>query len=361
MENLSRTRNAGGRGVYDPPMRAAVIGAGSWGTAIACLASAGAEASLWARRAELAEMINAGRENPDYLPGFTLPEGVAATPRLEEALEGAGLVLVAVPSHGYRGVLEQAKGLIDPSTPVISLAKGIEEGTGLRMSQVTLEVLEGHDPGAAGALSGPNLAVEIMEGQPAAAVVAVGDREAARRIQRLFSSPRLRVYTNPDVIGVEAAGAAKNVMAIAAGAAAGLGFGMNTMAALITRGLAEITRLGVALGGQTLTFGGLAGVGDLIATCGSPRSRNNRVGRRLGEGGRIGEILAETNMVAEGVRTTRAVLDLAARLEVEMPISEAVGRILYEGETVGEALADLMGRSAKAEGHGIAPRLQPRP
>ncbi len=338
---------------YDSPMRAAVIGAGSWGTAIACLASAGAEVSLWARRAALAERINTDRENPDYLAGFPLPAAVAATSRLDEALEGADLVMMAVPSHGYRAVLDRAGGMIPASIPVVSLAKGIETGTGMRMSQVTLEVLEGHDPDAVGALSGPNLAPEIMKGQPAAAVIAVGDREAARRIQCLFASPRLRVYTNPDVIGVETAGAAKNVMAIAAGAAVGLGFGMNTMAALVTRGLAEMTRLGIALGGRALTFGGLAGVGDLIATCGSPSSRNNRVGLQLGRGRGIEEILAETNMVAEGVKTTGAVLGLASRHGVEMPIAAAVGQILYEGVTVRKALAELMGRSAKAEGHGI--------
>ena len=195
--------------------------------------------------------------------------------------------------------------------------------------------------------------MEIMEGQPAATVIAMGDQAWARRIQPVFTTPRFRVYTNPDLIGAEVAGATKNVMAIAAGASTGLGFGMNSMATLVTRGLAEMIRLGIALGGEALTFGGLTGVGDLMATCGSPRSRNNRVGYQLGRGRRIDEILAETNMVAEGVRTTRAVLDLASRRGVEMPIAEAVGRILYEGETVREALVDLMDREAKAEGHGI--------
>ena len=336
-------------------MRVAVIGAGSWGTTIACLAAADADVILWARRAELADRINADHENPDYLAGFPLPEAVAAASRIDEALDGADLVMVAVPSHGYRTVLDRASGLIPSSTPIVSLTKGIETGTCLRMSQVTLEVLEGRDPDAVGVLSGPNLAPEIMKGQPAAAVIAMGDRTAARRIQDLFSSPRLRVYTNPDVIGVEVAGATKNVMAIAAGASTGLGFGMNSMAALVTRGLVEMTRLGIAMGGEALTFGGLAGVGDLIATCGSPRSRNNRVGYQLGRGRRIDEILAETNMVAEGVKTTKAVLDLASRYGVEMPISEAVGRILYEGATVGGALVDLMTRETKAEAHGILP------
>ena len=334
-------------------MRVAVIGAGSWGTTIAAIASPNADVIIWARRSELAERINADRANPDYLPGFLLPEGLVATSELDRALHGVDLVVVGVPSHGYRAVLERARGLIAPSTPLVSLTKGIEIDTGLRMSEVTLEVLEEHEPAAVGILSGPNLAVEIMEGQPAATVIAMGDPASAAKIQPVFSTPRFRVYTNPDVVGVELAGAIKNVIAIAAGMSTGLGFGMNTMATLVTRGLAEMTRLGIALGGQALTFGGLAGVGDLMATCGSPRSRNNRVGYQLGLGRGIDEIVAEMNMVAEGVKTTGAVLDLAARQGVEMPIAEAVGRILYEGETVQQAMAALMGRVPTSEGHGI--------
>ncbi len=334
-------------------MRLVVVGAGSWGTTVAAIASANAEVVLWARRPELADRINSDRANPDYLPGFSLPERLVATSGIGRALRDADMVVVGVPSHGYRAVLERAKGLIAPSTPVVSLTKGIEVDTGLRMSQVTLEVLAGHDPAAVGVLSGPNLAVEIMEGQPAATVIAMGDPASARRIQPVLTTPMFRVYTNPDVVGVEVAGATKNVIAIAAGASTGLGFGMNTTASLVTRGLAEMTRLGIALGGEALTFGGLAGVGDLMATCGSPRSRNNRVGYQLGRGRRIEEIVAEMNMVAEGVKTTRAVLDLASRHGVEMPIAEAVGRILYEGETVQQAMATLMGRALTSEGHGI--------
>lgn len=322
---------------------------------MAAIASPNAEVILWARRRELAERINSEHANPDYLPGFFLPPGLVATSDLGRALDKVDLVVVGVPSHGYRAVLERAGGLIARSTPVISLTKGIETDTGMRMSEVTLEVLEDHDPAAVGILSGPNLAVEIMEGQPAATVIAMGDAEAAAMIQPVFNTPRFRVYTNPDVVGVELAGAIKNVIAIGAGASAGLGFGMNTMATLVTRGLAEMTRLGIALGGQALTFGGLAGVGDLMATCGSPRSRNNRVGYQLGRGRTIGEILAGMTMVAEGVRTTRPVLDLAARHGVEMPIAEAVGRILHEGETVHEAMAALMARAPTSEGHGIVP------
>jgi len=338
---------------YDPPMRLAVIGAGSWGTTVAAIASPNTDVILWARRPDLAERINRDRANADYLPGYTLPSSLAATSDMEEALTGADLVVVGVPSHGYRAVLAKAKEMVPPSTPVVSLTKGIEMDTGLRMSEVTLQVLPGHDPGAVGVLSGPNLAVEIMEGQPAATVIAMGDPRAARRIQPVFTTPRFRVYTNPDVIGVEVAGAAKNVIAIAAGASTGLGFGMNTTASLVTRGLAEMTRLGIAMGGEALTFGGLAGVGDLMATCGSSRSRNNRVGLQLGKGRGIEQIVSEMNMVAEGVKTTRAVLNLAERHGVEMPIAEAVGGMLYEGQTVHHAMASLMGREPTSEGHGI--------
>lgn len=334
-------------------MRLAVIGAGSWGTTIAAIATSNTDAILWARRPDLAQRINRERVNSDYLPGYILPPGLAATSDLEEALVGADLVVVGVPSHGYRTVLTRAAHLIPDSTPVVSLTKGIEVDTGLRMSEVTMQVLPGHDPGAVGVLSGPNLAVEIMEGQPAATVIAMGEARAARRIQPVFTTPRFRVYTNPDVIGVEVAGAAKNVIAIAAGASTGLGFGMNTTASLVTRGLAEMTRLGIALGGEALTFGGLAGVGDLMATCGSPRSRNNRVGLQLGRGRGIGQIVSEMNMVAEGVKTTRAVLNLAEQHGVEMPIAEAVGGMLYEGRTVQQAMASLMGREPTSEGHGI--------
>ena len=335
-------------------MKLTVIGAGSWGTTVAAIASANAEVVLWARRRGLASQINTDRINSDYLPDFVLPAALAVTSDLTLALDEPDLVVIGVPSHGYRAVLDRAKDLIPATTPVVSLTKGIEVGTGLRMSQVTLEVLEGHDPAAVGVLSGPNLAVEIIERQPAATVIAMGDQAAAARIQPVFNTPLFRVYTNPDVIGVELAGAVKNVIAIAAGVSTGMGFGMNTMATLVTRGLAEMTRLGIAMGGEALTFGGLAGVGDLIATCGSPRSRNNQVGLQLGQGHRIDQILAGMNMVAEGVKTTGAVLDLAARHGVEMPIAEAVGRILYAGETVHEAMTALMGRELKSEGHGIS-------
>ena len=334
-------------------MRLAVIGAGSWGTAIARLASANASVGLWTRRAELAEAINADGENAEYLPGVRLSH-ITATTDFARAVNGAAAVLVAVPSHGYRDVLEKASGIIPTCIPVVSLAKGIEVSTCLRMSEVTLDVLDGHDPSRVGALSGPNLSEEIMDGQPAATVLSMADRTVGREIQSILGTPRFRVYTNPDLIGVEVAGATKNVIALAAGVSRGLGFGMNTMAGLATRGLAEMTRLGVVLGGEALTFGGLAGVGDLMATCGSPSSRNYQVGYQLGKGRKISEITSGMKTIAEAVRTTEAVLHLAARHGVEMPIAEAVGRILYQGETVQEAMKRLMDREPKQEGYGIA-------
>ncbi len=330
-------------------MRIAVVGAGAWGTTVAALAASQTSVRLWARRPALASTINRDHENADYLPGIRLPDGVIATSRPDQALPEAEAVFVAVPSHGYRSVLQMAAPFVPAQAPVISLTKGIEASTGLRMSEVTGEVLGNHDPGVVGALSGPNLSGEIMAGQPAATVIAMPDQETAAKLQDVLTSPVFRVYTNPDVVGVEVAGATKNVIAIAAGATAGLGFGMNTMSTLVTRGLAEIIRLGVALGADPLTFGGLAGVGDLMATCGSPLSRNNRVGFRLGQGETIDQIQSSTHTVAEGVRTTGPVLDLAARHGVEMPIAQAVGRILYEGETVPEAMAKLMGRAPTTE------------
>ena len=337
-----------------PVMRIAVIGAGSWGTAVATLASANASVGLWTRRPELAESINTDRENAEYLPGVRLSDRITATTDFTRAVNGAAAVLVAVPTHGYRDVLEKASGVIPTSIPVISLAKGIEVATGLRMSEVTLDVLDGHHPSRVGALSGPNLSEEIMQGQPAATVLSIADRTVGQEIQSILGTPRFRVYTNPDLIGVEVAGATKNVIALAAGVSLGLGFGMNTMAGLATRGLAEMTRLGVVLGGEALTFGGLAGVGDLMATSGSPRSRNYQVGYQLGKGREIGEITSGMKTIAEAVRTTEAVLQLAARHGVEMPIAEAVGRILYEGETVQQAMKRLMDRTPRQESHGIA-------
>ncbi len=335
-------------------MRVAVIGAGSWGTAVADMLGKKQPVILWARRPELADAINTDRRNTDYLPDHTLSEHLSCTTDLDRALDGADAIVMGVPSHGYRSVLEQVDGKIADDAPIISLAKGVERDTLMRMTEVTSDVLPRHTPSRIGVLTGPNLAKEIVDGQPAATVIAMGDEDAAQALQQVFISPSFRDYTNTDVIGSEAAGALKNVMAIAAGMAHGLGFGDNTMATLITRALAELTRLGIAMGGKPLTFAGLAGMGDLIATCMSSKSRNHTVGYGLGQGKSLDEIIAEMNQVAEGVKSTPGILALADRHEIEMPIAIQVARVLYEGASPTEALANLMGREAKPEMHGIA-------
>lgn len=324
----------------------AVLGAGSWGTTVAALTSRNVATVLWARRPELAGAINAAHRNPDYLPEGDLPEALVATSSMEEAVAGAAVVVMAVPSHGFRAILEQARPFISAGTPVVSLTKGLEEGTLRRMTEVVAEVLPGSP---AGVLTGPNLAGEIMAGQPAASVVALEDGDLAAEVQRLVTTDGFRVYTNADVIGCEVAGAVKNVIAIATGMADGMGFGDNSRAALITRGLAELTRLGTALGGQPQTFAGLAGIGDLVVTCISGHSRNRHVGEQLGQGRSMAEVVAGMRMVAEGVKTSRAVLDLAATVGVEMPIAEQVVAVLYDGRTAAEALPALMLREAKPE------------
>jgi glycerol-3-phosphate dehydrogenase (NAD(P)+) len=333
--------------------RVAVVGAGSWGTTVAALVAAHAPTTLWVRGAELAATIDSTHENPQYLPGVALPAELRATASLEAACSGADVVVMGVPSHGFRAVLGDAAPFIGRDAAVISLSKGVEQDTNLRMTEVIAEVLDGHDAGSIGVMSGPNLAREVAAGQPTATVVAVRDAAVADRLQQLFMSPTFRVYTNPDVVGCEIAGALKNVLAIGAGMADGLEYGDNTKAALMTRGLAELARLGVALGGEPLTFAGLAGMGDLIATCSSPQSRNRHVGVELGRGRPLDEIVAEMNMVAEGVKTTAAVLHLAAREKVEMPLAEFVGRVLYEGARPADLVPELMGRRAKPELHGI--------
>jgi glycerol-3-phosphate dehydrogenase (NAD(P)+) len=334
-------------------MQVTVIGAGSWGTAVAAMVAGRAPVTLWARRPELADEINTTRRNTTYLPDLVMPDRLTATASLEEAAATADVLILGVPSHGMRAVLTEAAGHIDDDVPVISLAKGIEHGTLMRMTEVISDVLSAHDTRTIGVLTGPNLATEIVAGQPAASVIAMRDETTAHELRGLFMSPTFRVYTNTDVVGSEAAGALKNVMAIAAGMAHGLGFGDNSTATLITRALAELTRLGVAMGGRPITFSGLAGMGDLIATCMSTRSRNHQVGFGLGRGRPLDEITDEMNMVAEGVKSTEGVLRLAERHGVEMPIAEQVGRVLYDGVTPPEALSTLMAREAGSEHEGI--------
>jgi glycerol-3-phosphate dehydrogenase (NAD(P)+) len=328
------------------PINVGVVGAGSWGTTVAALASVNTPTMLWARRPELAEQINREHVNGDYLPAFTLPDQLRATSSLEEAVGNADVLVMAVPSHGYRNVAAQAARYVRPWVPIVSLTKGLEASSRKRMSEVTRDEMPGHPVAV---LTGPNLAKEILIGQPAASVVAIDNVDIAAELQRIFSRPSLRIYTNADVVGCEVGGVVKNVIAIAAGMAEGMGFGDNSRATLITRGLAEMTRLGVAMGGQPATFAGLAGMGDLIATCSSKQSRNNMVGFQLGEGKLISEVLASMTMVAEGVKSSPSVLDLARRHDVEMPITEQMVAVCHQGRPAREALVALMQRSRKSE------------
>lgn len=327
-------------------IKVAVIGAGSWGTTVAAIAAQNTPTLLWARDPTLADQIVAEHRNDRYLAGFPLPESLLATSSLEEAVGGADVIVMGVPSHGYRDVLAQAAPHVRAWVPVVSLTKGLEPSTSARMSQVTNEVLPGHPVAV---LTGPNLAKEIMAGHPAATVIATNDATIGSELQRVFVTPRLRVYTNPDVVGCEIAGVVKNVLAIAAGMAEGMGFGDNTKATLMTRGLAELSRLGIALGGEPLTFAGLAGMGDLIATCSSAQSRNHMVGLALGQGRPIDLIVKEMHMVAEGVKSSPSVVGLAQGVGVEMPISEQVVAVCHEGRSARDAVALLMGRQPRSE------------
>ncbi len=339
-------RGGYGRRMGNKGIEVGVIGAGSWGTTVAAMTSANTSTTLWSRREALTEEINESHTNGDYLPSFQLPDALSATSDLERLVSRADVIVMAVPSHGYRDVARQVAEHLRPWVPVVTLSKGLERETRRRMSQVTEEEMPGHPVAV---LTGPNLAKEIISGQPAASVIAIDDLRIAEELQRVFSRPSLRVYTNPDVVGCEVAGVVKNVIAIASGMAQGMGFGDNTRATLITRGLAEMTRLGEELGGDTATFAGLAGMGDLIATCASTQSRNNTVGRRLGQGETIEEIVSSMNMVAEGVKSCPSVLDLAREYGVEMPITEQVVAVCHDGRTAEDALAALMGRDAKQE------------
>ena len=327
-------------------MRVAVIGAGSWGTTVASVVAPNASTVLWARNAELVTTMSSTRRNDRYLPDAPLPDDLEFTPSLKEAVSSADVVVMGVPSHGFRDVVSEASQFVRPWVPVVSLSKGLERSSLKRMSEVVADEMPGHPVAV---LTGPNLAKEIMAGQPAAAVVAIDDTTIAQELQKVFSRPALRVYTNPDVVGSEIAGVAKNVIAIASGMAAGMGFGDNTRASIITRGLAEMTRLGMAMGGEGLTFAGLAGMGDLIATCSSTQSRNNQVGLRLGHGETIDAIMESMTMVAEGVKSSPSVLDLARRHDVEMPITEQVVAVCHQGRSAVDAMSLLMQRRRRSE------------
>lgn len=329
--------------------RAAVLGSGSWGTAFGkVLAEAGSDVVLWARRPELAAAVREQHENPDYLPGIGLPRRLTAVADAAEAVDGAEVVVLAVPSQTLRDNLESVVPALGRDALLVSLMKGVELGTTKRMSEVVCEVAD--VPAARVAVvTGPNLAKEIALGQPAATVVACSDEATGARLQSACLTGYFRPYTNADVVGCELGGAVKNVIALATGMAEGMGFGDNTKASLITRGLAETARLGVALGADPMTFAGLAGLGDLVATCTSPLSRNRTFGERLGRGETVQDILATRQQTAEGVKSCRSILDLARKHDVSMPITEHVVAVVHEGMTPADMVRGLMQREARSE------------
>jgi glycerol-3-phosphate dehydrogenase (NAD(P)+) len=332
-------------------VKIAVLGAGSWGTTVAALAVRNVGTLLWARDPVVVDDINSRHVNTRYLPDFSLPEPLRASTSLEEAVGQADVLVTGVPSHGLRAVLQEAAPHVRPWIPIVSLTKGLEQGSRLRMTEVIDELLPGHPTGI---LAGPNLAPEIMAGYAAAAVVAMADEHVARSLQRVFSSPRFRVYTNHDVVGCELGGALKNVIAVAAGMGTGLGVGDNTRAMVITRGLAELTRLGTAMGGDPRTFAGLTGLGDLMATCMSPYSRNRQVGEKLARGMTTEQIVKDMNMVAEGIKTSAVVVELAAELDVPVPICEEVYAVLHCGRSALDAYRGLRRSAAGFEFDGTA-------
>ncbi|QSB13592.1 NAD(P)-dependent glycerol-3-phosphate dehydrogenase [Natronosporangium hydrolyticum] len=330
-------------------MKAVVLGAGSWGTAYAkVLGDAGNDVTIWARRPEMAEAIRSGRRNPDYHREVRLPERVTATADPEAAIRGAGLVVLAVPSQTLRGNLAGWRQWLEPDATLVSLAKGIELGTTRRMSEVIVEAAK-VSPHQVVVVSGPNLAPEIAAEQPTATVVAGTEPARTAAVQQASSTAYFRPYTNDDVVGCELGGAVKNVIALAYGIATAMGLGDNTKATLITRGLAETARLGVRLGADPMTFAGLAGLGDLVATCTSPLSRNRTFGEQLGLGGSLAQAQAATRQTAEGVKSCLAIRDLARSHDVEMPITEQVERVCHEGVDPRAALTTLMSRSIKPE------------
>jgi glycerol-3-phosphate dehydrogenase (NAD(P)+) len=331
--------------------KTAVIGAGSWGTALAkLLADKDEDVTLWSHRSEHLEQIKCHRENRRYLAGFSLPKNLHLEKDLAIAVRNADCVLMVVPSHGYREVFSKLHPFLEDSTLLVSTVKGIEVGTRQTMTQLMVEESGSRaDRFHYGVLSGPSFAKEVAEHQPTAVTVAFSDIEAARAVQQLFATDYFRAYTSTDIIGLEISGAMKNVIAIAAGICDGLGFGLNTRAALITRGLAEITRIGVAMGADPFTFSGLGGMGDLVLTCTGSLSRNRTIGLKLGEGKDLSRALSEMTMVAEGVKTTKSCYNLAATMGVEMPILEQTYHVLYEDKDCRQAVQELFQRDLKKE------------
>ncbi len=327
-------------------MKVAVIGGGSWGTTVAHLCAHNAETMLWARRSDVCEAINTSNENPRYLSGFELHPNLTASDDMARVVDGADVIVIGVASSGFPATLQALMPLIPADVPIVSLAKGLDKATGRRMTELIAEAFPGNPVGV---LSGPNLAKEILAGQAAASVIAFEDLAVAEKLQGVFGIDRFRVYTNNDLIGCELGGALKNVIAIAAGMADGLGAGDNTRAAVITRGLAEITRLGVALGGRSETFAGLAGMGDLIATCISPQSRNRSFGEAFGRGKTVEEVAAEMDQVVEGIKSAPVVARLAKQHGVDVPITEEIRAIVEDGRTAREVYRGLLKRPQAAE------------
>ncbi len=319
-------------------MRVSVLGAGSFGTTMASLVSGHNETMLWGRRQDVVDEINQHHTNSRYLPGCTLPEQLHATADFAEAVSRAGVLIMGVPVHAFRATLVEARPFLPPWIPIVSLAKGLEEGTMLRMTQVIKEELPGHP---AAALAGPNIAREIMAGMAAASVIATEDLSVGTELQQVLRRGLFRVYYNHDVVSCELGGALKNVIAIACGVAQGIGTGDNTLATMMTRGLAELTRLGVAMGGEASSFAGLTGMGDLIVTCMSPHSRNRHVGEQLGRGRPLDEIVADMNMVAEGIKTAPTVIRLAEQYGVTMPICQEIEQVIRGKMTGGQAYRGL--------------------
>ena len=327
-------------------LNVSVLGGGSWGTTVAALVARNMPVTLWARNQAIVEEINTQHTNETYLPGASISDKLVATSDISAAVHDADVIVMGIPSHNFRSVLQEVKKHIRAWVPVISLTKGLELDTGLRMTEIINEVLPGHPVGV---LTGPNLAREIMAGQAAATVLAMEDEIILRELQNVFKSGLFRVYTNTDIIGCELGGVLKNIIAIAVGMGDGQGAGDNTRSALITRGLAEITRLGVAIGGRPETFAGLAGMGDMIATCTSPQSRNRHVGMELGKGRDMQDIIDEMVMVAEGAKSAPAVMALSRQYGVEMPIARDVYRVLSGDASASRAFRGLLRVEAGAE------------
>jgi len=327
-------------------LKTGLLGGGSWGTTVASLVARNTDTKIWARNTDTVKEINEQHTNEKYLPGAKLTKTLTACDSIEETVQDADVIVMGIPAQNFRSVLEEAKKYIRPWVPIVSLSKGLEKGSLLRMTEIIESAMPGHP---AGVLSGPNLAREIIAGQAAASVIATVDDNISLALQKIFQTGLFRVYTNEDVIGCELGGALKNIVAIAAGMGDGMGAGDNTRAAVITRGLAELTRLGTKMGGRRRTFAGLAGMGDLVATCNSTQSRNRHVGYQLGKGRALDEIIKEMSMVAEGVKTAPVVMKLAEKYNVEMPISYEVYRVVTGEASAKEAFRGLLRTESKSE------------